>query len=80
MMPFISATKSCIPLMLKKGRMAMVNTMMAKPPTHCVMLRHRRMSLGTASILAKMVAPVVVKPDNASKKPSVKLGTLLLSR
>ena len=27
-----------------------------------------------------MVAPVVVNPDMASKKPSVKLGTLLLSR
>ena len=31
-------------------------------------------------MLVRIVAPVVVKPDKASKKPSVKLGTLLLSR
>ena len=54
--------------------------MMAKPPIHCVMLRQSRMSLDTASMLVRMVAPVVVKPDKASKNASVKLGTLLLRR
>ena len=44
------------------------------------MLRHNRMSLGTDSTLVRMVAPVVVKPESASKKASVKLGTLLLSK
>ena len=39
-----------------------------------------KMSLGTVSMWVRMVAPVVVKPDRASKKASVKLGTLLLSR
>ena len=58
----------------------MGKTMMAKPPIHCVMLRHSRMSFGTVSMQGRMVAPVVVKPDSASKKASVKLGTLLLSR
>ena len=38
------------------------------------------MSFDTPSILVRMVAPVVVKPESASKKASVKLGTLLLSR
>ena len=58
----------------------MVNTMIAKPPIHWVMLRQSRMSLGRLSMRVMMVAPVVVKPDSASKKPSVKLGTVLLSR
>ena len=33
-----------------------------------------------ASMRVKMVAPVVVKPDKASKKPSVKVGTVLLNK
>ena len=54
--------------------------MMPKPPIHWVRLRHKRMSLGTDSMLVSTVDPVVVKPDKASKKASVKLGTHLLSR
>ena len=54
--------------------------MMARPPIHCVMLRQSKMSFGTVSMLVSMVAPVVVKPDKASKNASVKLGTLLLSK
>ena len=54
----------------------MENTMMPKPPIHWVRLRQSRMSLGTDSTSAIMVEPVVVKPDMASKKASVKLGSV----
>ena len=36
--------------------------------------------MGTDSRPVRVLAPVVVNPERASKKASVKLGTLLLSR
>ncbi len=48
-------------------------TMMPMPPSHCSNARHKRMPAGASSSPVITVAPVVVIPDMASKKASVKL-------
>ena len=49
------------------GRTATKNTTIPIPPSHCVMLRQKRMPCGRASIFSIMVAPVVVRPLIDSK-------------
>ena len=45
----------------------MASTMIPMPPSQCVTERHKRIPSGSASTSANTVAPVVVKPDIASK-------------
>ena len=47
---------------------------MPMPPSQCVVARHINMPRGTGSISRMTDAPVVVKPDIASKYASVKDG------
>ena len=54
--------------------MARNNTMMPKPPNHCITLRQNSMPCGCESMLFMIVAPVVVNPDIDSKKASVTLS------
>ena len=54
--------------------------MIPKPPSHCIMLLQNKIPCGCSSILFKSVEPVVVKPDIASKKPSVTVLTVPLRR
>lgn len=42
--------------------------MIPKPPSQCIQLRQNKRLIGSPSISANAVAPVVVKPDIASKK------------
>jgi hypothetical protein len=44
------------------------------PPNQWVKLRQNNKPWGSSSILVRIVAPVVVKPDIVSKKALVKLG------
>ena len=48
-----------------------VKSTMPKPPIHCVSARHKRMPLLQLSTSRITVAPVVVKPDIASKNASL---------
>ena len=45
----------------------MASTMIPIPPSQCVTERHNRMPSGSPSTSVNTVAPVVVKPDIASK-------------
>ena len=76
--PGASAAKSDIFLepLATEGMKAKVNTTTPKPPIHCMMLRQNRMPCGCWSILLRIVAPVVEKPDMVSKKASVTLSTV----
>ena len=53
-----------------RGRIATVRTTIPMPPSHCISERQNRMERGSASMSVRIVAPVVVKPDIASKKAS----------
>ena len=66
-----SALYSCIPPTFRKGRTARLRTMIPMPPSHWVRSRQKRMPLGLDWISVSTVAPVVVKPDMASKNASV---------
>ena len=76
--PGASAANSDIFLepLATEGMKAKVNTTTPKPPSHCIRLRQKRMPCGCRSILSRMVAPVVEKPDMVSKKASVTLSTV----
>ena len=52
----------------RNGRIAITSTMIPMPPSQCVTERHRSTPWGSDSMSVKTVAPVVVKPDIASKK------------
>src|SRR3989344_3644642 len=52
--------------------MAIARRIIPMPPIQCVMLLQRRIPWGSFSTDAKIVAPVVVKPDMASKYASTK--------
>ena len=52
----------------------MTRTTIPMPPSQCVVARHISMPRGTGSISRMTDAPVVVKPDIASKYASVKEG------
>ena len=72
--PVDSVMKSSCPLPPKMGSSAMLKNTMPRPPIHCVRLRQKSKPWGRASMLSRMLAPVVVKPDMVSKKASVTLG------
>ena len=50
------------------------------PPIHWVRLRQNKIPRGRDSTSLKMVADVVVKPETDSKKASVKLPAVEVSR
>ena len=54
------------------GNMAMKMTIMPKPPTQPVKLRHNSTLFGRLSMSASTVAPVPEKPDTDSVKASSK--------
>ena len=47
-------------------------TMMPRPPNQCVIMRQNRMLNGCDSMLVMTVAPVPVKPEMLSNRPSRK--------
>ena len=61
----------CPPL---RGINAIMNTRTPIPPTQWVKLRQMSIAFGRCSTSARMLAPVVVKPETVSKSASVKLG------
>ena len=62
------------PVLLSDGMMAMVKSTIPRPPSHCVNPRQSRMPWLHSSTSRITVAPVVVKPDIASKNPSLTLS------
>ena len=52
----------------------MVKSTMPNPPIHCDRLLQKSSPWGSASMLLRIVAPVVVNPDIVSKKASVMEG------
>ena len=62
-----SSRKSCMPPILRKGRMTMAKPMMPMPPIHWVVERHSSTERATPSRPTITVAPVVVMPDTISK-------------
>ena len=68
--PVASAAKSFVAPVPSVGSMATVKNTMPKPPRKCISERQKRMEWGSVSILPSAVAPVVVKPETASKKAS----------
>ena len=65
---------SCIPPILSMGKIAIAVTIIPTPPIHCKMARHNKIPLLTSSSPVITVDPVVVIPDTASKRASVKLS------
>lgn len=55
----------------KNGSIAMERTIIPMPPNHWIMLLQKRIPSGRDSILLKIEAPVVVKPEIDSKYASV---------
>ena len=71
-MPVTSALNICMPPeWLSMGMTASVNRIIPMPPIHCIMARHRCTPWLMSLTEFKTVAPVVVKPDMASKKASL---------
>ena len=80
--PGTSARSREVPPMPMNGRIATENMMIPMPPIHWINARQKRIPRGMLSIpwgrwgwrvaSPRMVAPVVVSPDMASKKASVK--------
>jgi hypothetical protein len=70
--PGVSARYSCMPPTPSSGRIATANTMMPMPPSQCSEARHSVSACGRLSRPLMTVAPVVVRPDIASKYASVK--------
>jgi len=56
------------------GTMASRNTRTPMPPIQCVKLLHKSEQCESPSTFARMLAPVVVKPDIVSNRASVKDG------
>ena len=72
--PVASAANTWMPLTPNMGSTAMVKNTIPKPPIHWVIARQNRMPWGMDSMLFRIVAPVLLKPDMVSKKASVTLG------
>ena len=68
-----STRNICMPPTPSIGIRAIAMTMIPRPPSHCRMPRHKRIPGGAVSRPVITVEPVVVIPDIASKKASVKL-------
>ena len=78
--PVTSALNICIPPdELSIGSTASVNRMIPMPPIHCISERHICTAWLSAALLSITEAPVVVKPDMASKKASDTLMLISLS-
>ena len=69
--PVVSAAKRCTPLIPSMGRIAIEMTTIPNPPSQWVIARQKRMPWDNSSILSRIDAPVVVKPDMVSKKALV---------
>ncbi|CFN73687.1 Uncharacterised protein [Bordetella pertussis] len=65
--PGVSARTTWCPPTPSKGRMATASTRMPMPPIQISVARHRLIEAGRASSPLRTVAPVVVRPDMASK-------------
>ena len=65
---------SCMPPTFRIGSTAIAMTMMPMPPSHCSSARHNKIPVVRPSSPVITVDPVVVIPDIASKKASVKLS------
>jgi len=65
--PGASALNICRPPMPSSGRMATASTIRPMPPSQTIMPRQRLIDGGSVSRLDNTVAPVVVRPDMASK-------------
>ena len=74
--PGLSALSRCMlsPLPFERGMMAMTNTSTPMPPIQWVKLRQNRSPRQRPSMLVRMLAPVVVKPDAVSKRASTYRG------
>ena len=70
----LSNWKICIPPTLKRGKKITATTIIPIPPNHWSNPRQNNRPSGKVSRTLKTVAPVVVKPDIDSKKPSTKLA------
>ena len=53
------------------GNTSTAKTIIPIPPSHCSCCLYQSTACGNASIFCNTVAPVVVKPENDSKKASV---------
>ncbi len=60
-----------MPLIFRKGIIAITRTITPIPPIQCVSARQNKILLGRTSISVKIDEPVVVKPEIDSKKASV---------
>ena len=70
--PGLSARIICILCPPPRGRNAIIKTRTPMPPTQWVKQRHILMDFGNDSTAAKMLDPVVVKPETDSKSASIK--------
>ena len=68
--PGASLRSTFSPPIPMRGRIATVSTTIPMPPSHCISERQNSIERGSASMSVRIVAPVVVKPDIASKKAS----------
>ena len=68
----LSKRKSCIPPTLSMGRTAIAVTTIPTPPIHCSRARHIKTPRGISSRPVMMVDPVVVMPEVASNRASVR--------
>jgi len=67
-----SARKICIPPTRSSGKKTIATTMIPMPPSHCRIPRQSKIPRGISSRPVITVAPVVVRPDIASKIASMK--------
>ena len=65
--PAASALKSWLPPTPSNGSTATAKIRMPMPPIHCKNVRHMFTDKGSASKPVSTVAPVVVRPETASK-------------
>ncbi len=75
-----SMRKSCMPPTRSTGRMATAVTMMPMPPIRWRSARQSSRPFGCSARPTITVAPVVVRPDMASKKASAKLSSFTDNR
>ena len=69
--PGYSTLKSFSPDTPNKGNNAIVNTTIPNPPIHCKNALQNKILFGRFSTFSRIVAPVVVTPETASKSAFV---------
>ena len=72
--PVVSEFAMSWPLIPNTGRRAVMNTIIPIPPSQWVKERQNSIERGRTSISVSMEAPVVVNPEQLSKKASAKDG------